>query len=133
MAQAAYTKKVQVSANGTTYYDVPATDSSLETDDTILDDTVIGQTSPAYKSAIYGLKGWSVSMTILYDPSNQGFTTIRDAWLNNNTLYVKYLPNGTNGFQANSCLVENFTISGDVDGLETVSVTLRGDSPLTTV
>ena len=133
MAIAAYTKKVQVSSDGVTYYDVPATDASLETDDTILDDTIIGQTSPAYKSSLYGLKGWSVTMTILYDPSDNGFTTIRDAWLNNNTLYVKYLPNGTSGFSANKALVENFTISGDVDGLETVAVTLRGASALSTV
>lgn len=132
VAQVAYTKKVQVSSNGTTWYTLNANTATLNAGGTVLDDSVLGATSP-WRSSMYGLRDWSLDMTLLYDTSDAGFTLVRDAALNRTTLYMKYLPDGSSGFQANSAVVESFNMTGGVDELETVSVTMRSDAALTTV
>ena len=56
---------------------------------------------------------------------------VRAAKLNRTALYVQYLPDGTtaNGYKG-KVVVENFNLSGDIGGLETVAITLQGDGAL---
>lgn len=130
MGQGAWQKKVKVSSDGTQWYDLPATTASLNLGGDVLDDTDMA-TNAGYRSRIYGLKDWSVSATSNWAPSNQGFTIVRDAWMNRTTIHAQYLPDGTttNGLEG-QVLVETFNMSGDVGGLETVEISLQAAGPL---
>lgn len=131
MAQAAYAKKVKVGTSGTgPWTDVPVTTATLNQGGDVLDDTDLA-TNAGFRSRILGLHDWSVSMTANWDGSDSVLSTIRDAWLNRTALYVQYLPDGqvANGFQG-AVVVENFNLSGDVGGLETVDISLQADGAL---
>lgn len=131
MGQAAYVKKVQVSSDGTTYYDVPATSSSLNAGGDLLDDTNLANNA-GYRSRIYGLNDWSVDITADYDGADQAIQVLRTAKLNKTKVYVKYLPDGSTGFSGQG-LVEKFNLSGEVGGKEEVSITIQGDDALSAV
>jgi len=131
MAQAAYSKKVKVGTSGSgPWNDVPATTATLNQGGDILDDTDLA-TNAGFRSRILGLHDWSVSITANWDASDAALIAIRDAWLNRTELYVQYLPDGqtANGFQG-AVVVENFNLSGDVGGLETVEISLQADGAL---
>lgn len=129
MSQAAWQKKVKVSATeGGTYYDLPATTSSLNDGVEMLDDTNMAQDA-GYRSRIYGLSDWSVSATSNFEPGNDAFNTVKTAKTNKTAVWVKYLPDGTNGFEGKA-LVETFNMSGDVGALETVEISLQAAGAL---
>jgi len=133
MSTAAYTKQVLVkdSSQSTGFVKAQANSASLDHAGDLLDDTSLAL-SHAYRTRIYGLRDWSVSMTLeLVQGSDKAFTIIRDAWLNQRSLEVQYLPDGTtaNGFEG-TVLVESLNMSGDVSGKETVDVTLQADGQL---
>jgi len=133
MSQAAFIKKIKIrdpadSAGG--FDDVEATDGALNHGGVILDDTEMASNA-GFRSRIYGLRDWSVTFTAEYSPTRQSLVDLRAAWLNRTKVDVQYLPDGTigNGFQGKA-LVESFNLSGDIEGKETVSVTLQGDDAL---
>lgn len=142
MSNAAYTKKVQVSADGgTTWLDMPATSPSLDLGGEVLDDTELA-TNAGYRTRCLGLHDWSINADSNWKPVTgtqvdddasgaSALAAVRSAKLNRTALLGRYLPDGTvgNGFQG-SVVVENFNMSGDVGGLETVSITLQGDGAL---
>lgn len=135
MGAAAYTKKVQVSANGgSTWLDVPATSPSLDLGGEVLDDTDIASNA-GFRTRVLGLHDWSISCDSNFvsgaAPGGAALTAIRSAKLNRTALQARYLPDGVaaNGFKG-SVVVENFNMSGDVGGLETVSITLQGTGAL---
>lgn len=134
MSQAAYSKKVEVKDDGDsagTYVEAPATSASLSEGGDVLDDTEMSL-SHAFRTRIYGLRDWSVSMTMeLVQGTDTAFKTLRDAWLNQTKVTVRYLPDGTtnNGFEG-TAVVESFDLSGDVAGKETVEVSLQADGQL---
>lgn len=134
MSQAAYQKTVNVkddSDSAGTYVEAPANTASLNEAGDVLDDTEMSL-SHAFRTRIYGLRDWSVSMTLeLSQGSSSAFKLLRDAWLNSTLVTVQYLPDGTtgNGFEG-TAVVESINLSGDVGGKETVEVSLQGDGQL---
>lgn len=133
MSQAAYSKRILVknSAQSTGFVEAEANTASLEHAGDLLDDTNLAN-SHAYRTRIYGLRDWSVSMTLeLIQGSDKAFTILRNAWLNQESVEIQYLPDGTiaNGFEG-TALVESVSMSGEVAGKETVDLTLQADGPL---
>ena len=147
MSQAAYVKKIRISDDaGANWYDLPATSPSFEIGGDILDDTELA-TNSGYRTRQYGLHDWSASADSNYKPITgvgatddaSGATAlqkVRDAKLNRTAILMRYLPTGDDndgtGLEG-SCLVENFGGSGEVGGLETVSISLQANGPLTAV
>lgn len=130
MGQGAWQKKIKVSADDNVYYDLPATTASLNWAGDVLDDTDMAN-NQGYRSRIYGLKDWNVAATSNWEPGNQGFDAVLNAWQNRTEVYVKYLPDGQDdsGFKGKA-IVETFSLSGDVGGLETVEISLQAAGPL---
>ncbi len=128
MSQAGYLKRVHVFDGSSTWHEVPATSASLDAGGDVLDDTTF--MSGGNRSRIYGIRDWSLSLTLQYDTTDDAFITIRDAWMNREEVSFRYLPDGTNGL-AGDGVVETFNMSGGVDDLETVDVTIQAASVLT--
>jgi hypothetical protein len=142
--QAAYVKKLEVSADGgTNWYKLPATSPSLEIGGDVLDDTEMA-TNAGYRSRIHGLSDFSMNADSIFKPLTgnapndaasgaKGFDVLKTAKLTRATIKMRYLPTGSvdvNGLQGN-VIVETFSHSGDVGGLETVSISLQGNGALT--
>lgn len=132
MSQAAYTKTVEVSADdGSTWLKLPATSPSMEIGGDVLDDTNLKSNS-GYRSRILGLHDWNVQADSNYDAADTGLIAVRDAKLNRTALKVRYLPTGSADAAGlvGDCVVESFNLSGDVGGLETVSISLQANGAL---
>ena len=129
---AAYQKVVDVKTTAeATRATVPGSNATMNFAGEQLDDSTFE--SGAYRSRVQGLKDYSFTLTLVYDSADTGYTKLQTAMLNGSRLDIRYLPNGTNGF-AGTVVVENFTHSGSVDGLETVEVSLQAsNAALTTV
>lgn len=147
MSQAAYNKKIRISADdGATWYDLPATSPSLEIGGDVLDDTDLA-TNAGYRSRCYGLHDWSANADSNYKPvtgtplvdAASGATALllcRNAKLNRTGLKLRYLPTGSDedgtGLEGD-VLVESFGGSGEVGGLETVSISLQANGLLAAI
>jgi predicted secreted protein len=82
---------------------------------------------------IQGLKDGSFSLSGFYNPSDTtGQVAIRNAWLNDTTLFVQYLPNATAGFQQ-EVKVSKFDIKASASGVAEVSIELEGNGAITAV
>jgi len=142
--QAAYVKKIEVRVPAGTWYKLPATSPSLEIGGDVLDDTELA-TNAGYRSRIHGLSDFSCSADSIFKPlvggdgsadaasGAKGLDVIKQAKLTRATIEVRYLPTGevdANGLKGN-CIVETYNHSGDVGGLETVSISLVGNGALT--
>ena len=134
MAQAAYSKKVQVSTTGTSgWQDVPCTGPTLEIGGTVIESTHMAQSAgdTGWRDRFLGLHDWNINVgECVYataGPGSGALTMIRNAKLNRTPLFVQYLIDGTtaNGFKG-QCVVEGFNFSGGVDDKEMVTITLPG-------
>jgi predicted secreted protein len=131
MSQAGFEKKVQIkTTSGSTWIDTLSNSATFTFGAELLDDTDF--TSTGLRSRIRGLRDFSVNYTSNYSSTHQSISVIRTALLNGTALDVRYLPNGTKGFQG-QYVVESMNHSGDVGGLETIDITLQADGILTTV
>jgi predicted secreted protein len=130
MAQAAYKKQILVSSDNVTYTEVEATSVSLNQGTEVLDATTFAS-AEGWRSRVMGIIDWSISIEAIFTPGNTALSTIKTANTSRTTLYVRYLPDGTNanGFQG-QVVVESFNMSGDVSGLETVSISMQGNGAL---
>jgi len=126
MSQAAYEKTINVDTN-----EAPANSASMDMGGEILDDTKFTNVA-GYRSRFYGLRDWSMSLTLEHSPSDPAFTALKSAWLNREGVDVEYLPDGTAGFSGVG-VVESFNYSGAVADKETVEVTIQGNGQLTEV
>ena len=147
MSQAAYTKKIRISADGgTTWFDLPATSPSLEIGGEILDDTTLAN-NEGYRSRCYGLHDWSASADSNYKvitgtqatDDASGATALNlalSAKLNRTPLLLRYLPTGSDtdgtGLQG-EVLVETFSFAGEVGGLETRAISLQANGAITQI
>ena len=131
MSQVSFEKKVKLkkSTAASTYNTVPANSASLNLTSDLLDDTDF--TTTGFRSRVVGLRDWNVSMTVRWDSANQPIKDIRDAWLKRQKVSIRYLVDGTNGWQGDG-FVESFSLSGDVGGLEQVDVSIQPESALST-
>ena len=130
MAEAAYKKQILVSSDNVTYTEVEATSVSLNLGSDVLDATTFAS-AEGWRSRFLGINDWSISIEAIYTVSDTALAAIRSALINRGTLYVRYLPDGTNanGFQG-QVRVENYNSAGDVSSLETVSISLQGHGAL---
>lgn len=131
MGQAAYEKTINISTDGgSTYNEAPASSAGLDLGGDLLDDTKFSN-SAGYRSRIYGLRDWTLNLTLEGEFSDTAFGDLKDAWLNRNAIDMQYLPDGTtgNGLEG-PAKVESFNYSGDVGDKETVEVTLQGSGEL---
>ncbi len=130
MGQAAYSKKVQVSTDGAAWKDVPTTSPTLNLGGDVLDDTDLASNA-GYRTRILGLHDWSINCDSNYSSGNEALVLIRNAKINRSTLHARYLPDAlpANGFKG-EVVVENFNLTGEVSGLETVSITLQANGAL---
>ena len=132
MGQAAYEKTVNISSDGgTTYNEAPANSAGLDLGGDLLDDTKFSN-SHAYRTRIYGLRDWTLNMTLELEPSETAFSDLKSAWMNGTDISMQYLPDGTvsTGLEG-PAKVESFNYSGDVGDKETVDVTIQGSGELT--
>jgi len=130
MAQSAYKKQILVSSDNSTWVEVEATSVSLNLGSELLDATTFASTE-GWRSRVSGIKDWSISAEAIFTPNNAALTAMRSSNINGTVIYVRYLPDGTNanGFQG-QVVVESFNMSGDVSGLETVSISMQGNGAL---
>lgn len=133
MSLAGYQKSVLVkpsTASSTAYTELPATSATLTLAGDVLDDTDIRSTG--FRSRILGLRDWNIAAPSNFEPGNAAWSTVRSAWLTRSLVSVRYLPNGTAGYEG-TAWVETFSHSGDVGGLETVDISLVAESQLSTI
>lgn len=129
--KASFEKVVSISTSSTgTYSQIPASDMGLNREGDLLDDTDL--TSSGTRSRILGLRDWSVSGTVNFSTVS-GYTKIKDAYDNRDTLWVRYLPAGSSlssmGYHG-EVQVENDNLSGGVGDLEQSDVSLQATGPL---
>jgi predicted secreted protein len=123
MALAGFNKVVSVCTTATSaFQSIPGTKANFNVGATLLD--ITDYTSTGWTARLAGLKDYSIAGDAIYDTSITAVNTLFTAFLNGTALKFKYLPNGTNGFRG-VCLVQNFNMSGDVNGVETFSFTLQ--------
>jgi hypothetical protein len=132
MSQVGYEKSIQIKTTvGSTWGALSANTSSLTLGAELLEDTDF--ISTGWRSRAQGLRDWNVTATIFWDASNTTLTLLRNSFLNATRIDVRYLPDGSNGYQG-TAFIENFTNSGEVGGLETVDVSLQpATAAMTTV
>ena len=131
MGKAAYPKKVKISSDGgTTWQEIPATASSLDIGGDVLDDTDF-KTNAGFRTRVLGLSDWSSSIDANWTSGDAALAIIRAAKLARTVIKFAYLPDGAAGYMGN-VVVENFNQSGDVGGLETISISLQAAGALAT-
>lgn len=133
MGQAAYEKTINISSDsGSTWNEAPANSGGLDLGGDLLDDTKFTN-SAGYRSRIYGLRDWTLNLTLELEASDTAFTDLKEAWLNRNAIDMQYLPDGSTstGLEGPG-KVESFNYSGDVGDKETVEVTIQGSGELVT-
>lgn len=103
---------------------LPATTANLTAEGDVLDDTDLRTTGA--RSRIIGLLDWGVDGTLNYEPSIDGYTSMKSAFYGRLVIWVRYWPDPDtegSGF-CGPCVVENFGQSGGVEDLETVDFSL---------
>lgn len=131
MALAGKSVVVAVSVDDVTYYTVAEmNDMSMSFSGDNIDVTVFGED---FINRIQGLKDGSYSLSGFYDPTDtNGQVAVRDAWLNDTTLYARIFPNGTAGFKQ-EVKVSSYEVSAGVDGAVELSIELEGTGTISAV
>lgn len=84
-------------------------------------------------SRIIGLLDGTYSLSGYWKPSDtNGQVAIRNAMINDTTLWIQFLPDGTSGFKQ-EVKVSKFDINTTVDGLVEVSIELEGTGAIAAV
>lgn len=105
-------------------------DASMSFDGDNIDITEFGDD---FINRIQGLKDNTFSLAGFYAPlDTDGQLAIRDAWLNDTEIYVRFLADGENGF-SQEVKVSTFEVSAAVDGAVEVSIELEGTAEITVV
>lgn len=84
------------------------------------------------RSRLPGLKDSSISLEYDWELTDAGQVLIRAGYTGRSIVYIKILPDGTNGWKV-AMYVESLSTSAAVDGKATVSVTLQGTGAVTVV
>jgi predicted secreted protein len=122
---------VQVSTNGTTWNTVAELNETTATIEG--DNQDVTRFGDSFVRRILGLKDASYELSGFRDATDtNGQEAILDALLNDTTLHVKFLGDGTSGFQQ-EVKVASFEESSSVDGVVEVSIEFEGTGPVTRV
>lgn len=122
---------INVSTDDVDYYQVAElNDGTLTIDGDNIDITEFGDD---FINRIQGLKDGTYSLSGFRDPTDtNGQEAINSALLNDTSLYVQFLPDGSTGFQQ-EVKVSSFETSAAVDGAVEVSIDLEGTGTITSV
>jgi predicted secreted protein len=99
-----------------------AKSASMPRDTDMLDTTAFDD--GADRTFIPGLRNGTLDLSGRYESADTAYGHIKDAFANQTSIFVKWLPNGTAGFRA-EYYVQSLEISGEVEGLVEVSVSLQ--------
>jgi len=108
---------------------IEPTDFSPSWDNTFQDILGIGDT---FKSRVMTMKDFSASFTLQLDTAITGVTQVMTAGTTGSSIFLRYLYNGTAGFQY-ECKIEGFSHSVSPDGITTISGTFKAISDVTVV
>lgn len=132
MATAAHNAVLRIGASATPTDDVDgANDATFNRLADLLDTTDFEDTSN-FRTRIQGLKDANFSISGDYVAGDTAQTAVRTAYNNGTTVFVRWLPDGTNGFEL-ECHVESESLSGSVDGKAEFSWTLQGTGSISAV
>lgn len=122
---------INVSTDDIDYYQVAElNDGTLTIDGDNIDVTEFGDD---FINRIQGLKDGTYSLSGFRDPDDtDGQEAINSALLNDTSLYVQFLADGTTGFQQ-EVKVSTFETSAAVDGAVEISVDMEGSGSITAV
>lgn len=104
-------------------------DASMPTESDNQDISTFGSN---YVRRLQGLKDATYSLGGFYDPTDAGQMRIRTALVEDSPLHVRFLPDGTTGFQQ-EVKVSSFEVSASADGVVEVSIDLDGHDAVTLV
>lgn len=126
-ATATYVKKVYIGTSTSgTFEEIPANSASLNIGTDLFDDTNFANNA-GYRTRVYTLADTSASIEGFWVESGAAQVILRNAQINRTTVFFKYLPTGVAGEGLKiEMLVESFNQSGDVGGVEGLSVSLQG-------
>lgn len=86
-----------------------------------------------YIVRLQGLKDVSYSLSGFLDLTDtNGQVRLQNALLNDSALFVKFLPDGTNGWKQ-EVKVSSFEMNGTADGMVELSIELEGSDSITAV
>lgn len=121
-ASAGFNATIEVSVDDSTYNDIGIANTvSGNLQAAMLEITSFGD--GAIKR-IAGLFDTPVTVSGHYDDGDTGQAAIRSALTGRTQLYVRYLPDGTNGFKV-LCLVESYEFGSGVSDTNTFSVSFQ--------
>lgn len=86
----------------------------------------------AAKSRIHGLHDLQVTISGQYESGDAPQALVRTSFTSGATLYVQFLPDGTNGFKC-ATIVQDFKLNATVEGAVEFSATLVGNGAISTV
>lgn len=121
--------KINVSSDGETWNQVAElNDGNMTIDGDNIDVTAFCQD---FINRIQGLKDGTYSLSGFYAPDDtNGQLLIRGALLDDDPIYIQFLPDGTSGFEQ-EVKVDTFDVSATVDGAVEVSIDLEGNGTIT--
>lgn len=97
------------------------------------DNQDISTFSSEYVRRLQGLKDNTFSLGGFYNATDaDGQMAIRSAWADDTPLHVRFLPDGTTGFQQ-EVKVASFEVSASADGVVELSIDLDGHDAVTLV
>lgn len=85
-----------------------------------------------FRKRILGLKDFPISLSGDAEFSDTSFALMRTSYGSGATVYVRILPDGTNGFEV-GCLVKSMSFDNDVDSVSSVSIDLVSTTDVTIV
>lgn len=132
MALAGHAAKVTTSSDNVTFTEV---DGIMNIDwgpSADLIETTDFKDTTAAKSRIHGLHDLQVTVSGQYESGDAPQALIRTSFTSGATLYVQFLPDGTNGFKC-ATIVQDFKLNATVEGAVEFSATLVGNGAISTV
>mgnify|MGYP001577750624 CR=1 FL=1 len=108
---------------GGTYSELTGAKSFSMPGDTDMLDTT-GFSDGADRTFIPGLRNRTLDLSGRYESADTGYGHLKTAFDNQTSIFIKVLPNGSTGFRA-EYYVASLEISGEVDGLVEVSISVQ--------
>lgn len=102
-------------------------DASLDPGKDMIETT--SKDSAGWKENIDGYKGWTMSMTCMFDEADAGYAAIKNAYDGDTNMNVRFF-DGTN-WRTGYCIVGGPTITSPKDDAKQYTVEFTGDGPLT--
>jgi predicted secreted protein len=123
---------IWASSDDSVYYEIDGIKSVDFGRNADLLDTTDFKDTTGFKTRIQGLRDGTFDLSGDYESADTAQTTIQTVFNSGASIYIKYLPDGTNGWKA-ECKVESIDVSATVDGLIETSITCQFTGAVSTV